>query len=111
MITYKCVSNIVLEIPVCHEGQLKQMSQFVAANLNVYFIVPQGHIEAVPIYACMAKRNIKEFSKVVITAIIICVVVSALSSVYCGVLSCRHLIYNTFLKNFAFSKLFLFALS
>ncbi len=62
---------------------MKQMSQFVAVDLNVYFIVPQGHIEAVPIYACMAKRNIKEFSKVVITAITICVVVSGPALAYC----------------------------
>ena len=33
----------------------------------------QGHIEAVPLYACMQKRNIKEFSKTALAATLICV--------------------------------------
>ncbi|KAI8746444.1 sodium-coupled neutral amino acid transporter 7 [Biomphalaria glabrata] len=47
--------------------------------IDVFLVVPdicfayQCHVSVIPIYSCMAKRNLKEFSKTVSLAMVICI--------------------------------------
>ncbi|XP_059158333.1 sodium-coupled neutral amino acid transporter 7-like [Physella acuta] len=49
--------------------------------IDVFYVVPQicfayqCHISSIPIYSCMAKRNMREFSKTVTLAMILCVLI------------------------------------
>ncbi|XP_059158338.1 sodium-coupled neutral amino acid transporter 7-like [Physella acuta] len=73
--------------------------------IDVFLVVPQicfsyeCHVSMIPIYSCMAKRNMREFSKTVTLAMILCVLIYTVTATL-GYLQFGETITNDILLSF-----------
>ncbi|KAH9509507.1 hypothetical protein Btru_046064 [Bulinus truncatus] len=71
-----CLVTVKYFLPHDNPGSI---SKYPKSWIDVFLVVPdicfayQCHVSVIPIYSCMAKRNLKEFSKTISLAMVICI--------------------------------------